>query len=63
MSLGPIEVLVIGFPGNQFNGEIIPAAPTAADDPLAKLERLAALHTSGALDDQELAAAKAALLT
>ena len=24
MSLGPIEVLVIGFPGNQFNGEILP---------------------------------------
>ncbi|MGB0111886.1 MAG: DUF6325 family protein [Ilumatobacteraceae bacterium] len=24
MSLGPIEVLVVGFPGNQFNGQIIP---------------------------------------
>lgn len=24
MALGPIEVLVVGFPGNQFNGEIIP---------------------------------------
>lgn len=24
MSLGPIEVLVVGFPGNQFNGEILP---------------------------------------
>jgi len=24
MTLGPIEVIVIGFPGNQFNGEIIP---------------------------------------
>lgn len=24
MALGPIEVLVIGFPGNQFNGEILP---------------------------------------
>lgn len=24
MALGPIEVLLIGFPGNQFNGEIIP---------------------------------------
>lgn len=23
-SLGPVEVLVIAFPGNQFNGEIIP---------------------------------------
>ena len=24
MALGPIEVLLIGFPGNQFNGEILP---------------------------------------
>ncbi len=24
MALGPIEVIVIGFPGNQFNGEILP---------------------------------------
>jgi len=24
MALGPIEVLVVGFPGNRFNGEIIP---------------------------------------
>ena len=25
MSLGPIEMLVVKFPGNQFTGEIIPA--------------------------------------
>jgi len=24
MTLGPIEVLVIGFPGNRFNGQIVP---------------------------------------
>ena len=24
MALGPVEVLVFSFPGNQFNGEIIP---------------------------------------
>lgn len=24
MALGPIEVLVVGFPGNRFNGEILP---------------------------------------
>jgi len=24
MALGPVEVLVLSFPGNQFNGEIIP---------------------------------------
>ena len=25
MSLGPIEMLVVKFPGNRFSGEIIPA--------------------------------------
>jgi hypothetical protein len=25
MSVGPVEYLIIGFPGNQFNGEIAPA--------------------------------------
>lgn len=25
MPLGPIEVLVVGFPGSQFNGKILPA--------------------------------------
>lgn len=24
MALGPVEVIVVGFPGNQFNGEILP---------------------------------------
>ena len=24
MALGPIEVLVVAFPGNEFNGQIIP---------------------------------------
>lgn len=41
-----------------------PAAGAAAngDDPVAKLERLAALHASGALTDDEFAAQKAKLL-
>ena len=25
MDIGPVEILVIGFPGNQFNGEVAPA--------------------------------------
>jgi uncharacterized membrane protein len=25
MAIGPVEILVIGFPGNQFNGEVAPA--------------------------------------
>jgi Short C-terminal domain len=41
-----------------------PAAPTAAPagDPTAELERLAQLHQSGALTDDEFAAAKAKVL-
>lgn len=41
-----------------------PAAPPAADgrDTIAELERLAALHTQGALTDAEFTAAKARLL-
>ncbi len=32
MSLGPVEYLVIEFPGNQFKGEIIPALREAVDN-------------------------------
>ena len=35
-----------------------PAPAPAADDAASELERLAALHTSGALSDDEFAAAK-----
>jgi hypothetical protein len=37
-------------------------AATAATDPTAELERLAQLHSSGALTDAEFTAAKAKLL-
>lgn len=42
-----------------------PAAPAAApnDDVIAKLERLAALHATGALTDDEFAALKASTLS
>lgn len=39
MALGPIEVLVIGFPGNRFNGEILP-----------ELERLVEAETISIVD-------------
>jgi uncharacterized membrane protein len=32
MTLGPVEVLVIAFPGNQFNGEIIPDLERLVDN-------------------------------
>ena len=32
MPLGPIEVLVINFPGNQFSGEIIPELERLVDN-------------------------------
>ena len=32
MALGPVEVLVIAFPGNQFNGEILPELERLIDD-------------------------------
>ena len=31
MALGPIEVLVVGFPGNQFNGRIVPEIQSLID--------------------------------
>jgi hypothetical protein len=39
MTLGPIEVLVVAFPGNQFNGQILP-----------ELERLVAAGTIDVVD-------------
>ena len=32
MAFGPIEVLVVGFPGNQFNGEILPELERLVDE-------------------------------
>ncbi len=40
-----------------------PAPAAGGDDLLESLERLAALHQSGALTDEEFAAAKASLLS
>jgi hypothetical protein len=38
-----------------------PAAP-AADDPMVEIQKLAQLHSAGALTDEEFAAAKAKIL-
>lgn len=40
-----------------------PEATASADDLLSKLERLAALHASGALTDAEFAAVKASIIS
>ena len=45
-----------------FAGGTMPAPGVAASDPIAQIERLAELHRSGALTDDEFAAAKAKLL-
>jgi hypothetical protein len=45
-----------------FAGGAMPAPGAAASDPIAQIERLAELHRSGALTDDEFAAAKAKLL-
>ncbi|HEY7452602.1 MAG TPA: SHOCT domain-containing protein [Candidatus Limnocylindria bacterium] len=39
-----------------------PAAAPAADDPMAEIQKLAQLHSAGALTDEEFAAAKAKIL-
>lgn len=37
MTLGRIEVLVIGFPGNQFNGEILPELQRLVDNDIVSI--------------------------
>jgi hypothetical protein len=37
MTLGRIEVLVIGFPGNQFNGDILPELQRLVDDDIISI--------------------------
>jgi uncharacterized membrane protein len=37
MSLGPVELLVVEFPGNQFKGEIVPALQELVDKNLIRI--------------------------
>ena len=59
-----VEHLRTAFPGAEIT--VSPHNPKLSDltggDPVERLERLAALHASGALTDEEFAAAKARLL-
>jgi uncharacterized membrane protein len=37
MTIGPVEYLVVGFPGNKFTGEIAPALAQLVDDKLVRI--------------------------
>jgi uncharacterized membrane protein len=37
MDLGPVEILVVGFPGNQFTGEIAPALAELVESGLIRV--------------------------
>jgi hypothetical protein len=36
-SMGPVEYVVIGFPGNRFKGEIVPAVAELVDDGVIRI--------------------------
>jgi uncharacterized membrane protein len=37
MAIGPVEILVVGFPGNQFSGKIAPALAELVDSGLVRV--------------------------
>jgi len=39
MSIGPVEYMIVAFPGNQFKGEIVPALKELVDDLTEACER------------------------
>ena len=45
---GPVEYLIIDFPGNQFSGEIIPALHELLDTGLTRARSV--LHIAGSAD-------------
>lgn len=44
MSLGPVEELVVKFPGNQFKGEILPALQELVDSGTVRIIDIAFVH-------------------
>jgi hypothetical protein len=36
-SIGPVEYVVIGFPGNRFKGEIVPAVAELVDNDIVRI--------------------------
>src|SRR5512143_293289 len=37
MSIGPVEYIIIGFPGNQFTGEIVPELAALVDNGVIRI--------------------------
>ncbi|NUU22524.1 MAG: SHOCT domain-containing protein [Streptomycetaceae bacterium] len=68
MELGPVDCMVVKFPGNDFRGEIAPAPAAPArsagfgDPTVDQLERPARLRDQGVLTDAGFAAQKARIL-
>src|SRR5258708_36440481 len=59
MSLGPVELLVVEFPGNQFKGEIVPALKELVEKQMIRIvdfvfERKAADGTVSSLELNQL---------
>jgi Family of unknown function (DUF6325) len=50
MSIGPVEYLVVGFPGNEFNGEVAPALAKLVDDGTIRIIDLVFITKDGAGD-------------
>jgi hypothetical protein len=46
MALGPIELVVLRFPGNQFRGEIIPALQELVEGGIIRIVDIIFLHKS-----------------
>ena len=42
MALGPVDVVIIGFPGNNFNGDIAPAIMELVDAGTIRADRFQA---------------------
>jgi hypothetical protein len=47
MPIGPVEYLIIAFPGNQFSGEIAPALSKLVDDGTVRIIDLAFITKDG----------------
>jgi hypothetical protein len=50
MAVGPVEYIVIAFPGNEFKGEIAPALRELVDNKTIDIIDLAFIHKDGAGD-------------